>query len=123
MPINKKELIKLYAIAMFESRLPFSTLERLVTFSEFIKALRPNFQLLTRQKLSIELLDICNKDVKDQVQRVIDTHYLKETKDPYLNTISDKSTSVNRARIVNISINTSDRQSFYIKCVDSGPIT
>lgn len=43
MPINKKELIKLYAIAMFESRLPFSTLERLVTFSEFIKALRPNF--------------------------------------------------------------------------------
>lgn len=44
--LDKKAISKLYAIAIFNSRLPFSTLKRNLSFYAFIKALRPNFKLL-----------------------------------------------------------------------------
>ena len=87
-----------FAAVCYEEGLPFSLFES-PAMKRALRRLNPSYKPPSRQKIAGPLLDKAYSNMKDKVDKYLDS--LSE-----LNVITDESSNINKARIGNISIHT-----------------
>lgn len=98
---STREIDRLAGMALFAGARPFSTFES-VEMKEFHKALNPNYNTPSRQRLSESILDDCYAHIQDKVNQLLN-------KSQYLNVSVDETTDIRKRRIMNISVTDSNR--------------
>ncbi|THY01019.1 hypothetical protein D6D01_10392 [Aureobasidium pullulans] len=104
-----------FAKAVFRSGMPLSSFDN-DSWKDFFRD-AAQFKPPPRARLAGELLDKVYEEVKKEVNEVIET---QGAGNYTLNFISDESDAMNKDRITNLSLNTSDGQSFHITTVATG---
>ena len=76
-------------------------------FLAYHQMVTPGYKPPTVCTLQTTLLDEAYEDVKSEVNKILDATY-------YLNIITDKSTNINKERIINLSINTAHGTFYFV---------
>jgi Protein of unknown function (DUF 659) len=112
-PYKHSKLDKLAALMIYDVGLPLTFFER-PAVKAFLHRLRPAYNLLSRVRLSTELLKNSYQSVRQEIKE-----YLDKQNNLYIS--FDESNDIASNRIINIAIIT-DRDAFYNQNIDIGAV-